>query len=276
MGVALKILVVLYNKKIAASETLQSLRMLCGSQDQADVIIWDNSAGGQEKASIDEYERGILPFKLRYVNTPENLSLSRIYNLVIGRFVTPDDYLMLLDDDTCVTSFFFDELRCKITELRGTVDVFLPRIYNKGVLVSPAKMYFFFGRYFKKLEAGFHSSKYIVAINSGMVISGTFLKKGFRGYDERLKFYATDTYFMKEAVKNKANVYVMESALEHDLSFFNDNIDVRDKLERFRAMEVGLKVLFCNATIFIRALLNFYLYLLRIKYCIEFKTTIFL
>lgn len=269
---SLKILIVLYNKSLNDSESIKTLLNLQRFHGKFELILWDNSLIRLETTEISYLEKKISPSKVNYNHTPENLELSKIYNLVIRDFIFITDYLMLLDDDTTLTEAFFIELFNNLEESHLHADVYLPKILNDGILVSPAKMYSFFGRYYKKINTGFLRSKFIVAINSGMIISGKFLKLTFNGYDERLKFYGTDTYFMKELCKVKGSVYILNSYLNHELSFFKKNIKIEDKVVRLNEMIYGLEILLINKNFIIKFLFLVYKFLLKLKYTCQLKT----
>ena len=221
-----KLLVVLYKIKPFHSPSLLSI---LGAHDKGivsnvrELVIWDNSPyfQGEEVNLI----KNKLRFPVLYRHTPENLSLSVIYNMV-AKEIKDEEYLVLLDQDTLLPGEYFQELGT--LQERG-YPLILPRVYCNGKLVSPGKRFFCKGRLLKDISPGVISSKNLLAINSGMAIRGNVFKVVL--YDERLRFYGVDTYFMRQYEKFFKEAFVMASKVKHSLSEYDPAISADRKRE---------------------------------------------
>lgn len=240
----LLILVVLYRRACRASETLRSLAACRNTLHDSLVVVWDNSP---EEAVAEErlWLRSALP-RAAYFHDASNPGLASVYNRVIDRFLkamAPEtsDFLLLLDQDSEVDQTFFTALEHATTE-HPEIALFLPLVAARGRIVSPANLYGFKGSYWKKKRSGLTPSEHHTAINSGMVISAPYLREHFPGYDERLQFYGTDNFFMREYGKTNRQFVVLDCILQHDLSCFTpENIEV--KLWRHRENVNSLRIL---------------------------------
>jgi GT2 family glycosyltransferase len=229
------ILIVLYNKDLKTSETLQSLIKNKDVLSNVDVFIWDNTPD----AKIDPSLLQVLfeNIKVFYYSDGLNTSISKIYNHLIDNYLRNYKYLTILDHDTMITDKFLTELLSAMEQERA--NLILPKILSRGNIVSPARLYFFLGSYYKSIDVDFIKAKHITAINSGMTIrSDYFFETGFR-YDENLDFYGTDDDFMISYCKNDTEVQVLKSTLEHDLNYYSDE-DVERKAWRFKQFTKGL------------------------------------
>lgn len=231
-------LVVVFNKSFDESDTLKSLKegqSIFGSSAQ--LIVWDNSMLPQ--LDIDTLKNNFLTLNgVSYTNTKQNLGISEIYNKVINSNLGKHKWLVLLDDDTWLTEEYFKEIILLLQTNKDSY-LFLPRIISNNTLVSPAKLYYFFGRYLSYIEPGITPSKHLMAINSGMVIKLSYFEKYDFRYDEYLRFYGTDNNFMMSYSRNVSECYVMQSELSHSLSQFDLNESVEKKAYRFRQILKG-------------------------------------
>lgn len=237
----LTILVCLYNKDIQTSNTIKSLLKANILTNSTSIIIWDNSTLRLEQDSIDYLRNHFLKFI--YKHTPENVVLSKIYNSVIDTLDGQNSYLMLCDDDSDIPECFFEILENQI-HLNPSINLFLPQIFSESILVSPAKDYLITTKLIKDLQPGTLLSRSITAINSGMVISNRFFKDGFR-YNEDLRFYGTDNYFMIQYAKANEKLVVLDVSFIHSLSF-NATGDIKNKLRIFRENRRANKIIYKN------------------------------
>jgi len=154
------------------------------------------------------------------------------------------------------------------------ISLFLPIIKYKSKIVSPTKKYFLKGFYFKEKPVGIQKALNISAINSGMIISFKYLQKKFRGYDERLKFYGTDTYFMMEYCKNEEYLFVLDYEIEHDLTLSTLN-DPSDKLVKaYHEMLEAWGILYSDSIL--KYITKPYIYIHSIYTAIKYKNKDFL
>ena len=173
-------------------------------------------------------ERGIT-----YQSTPENLGLSVIYNRVIADSLRDGEYLLLLDQDSVLPNDYL-ALCEAAAQAHPDIDLLLPMVRANDRWVSPLTYFSGWGRYWPEPRRGRIPSTQVSAINSGMVISSRYLKTDFPGYDERLRFYGTDTQFMLCYQDQRSQLVVLEGQIGHDLSFFSEASG--NRASKFKAM----------------------------------------
>jgi GT2 family glycosyltransferase len=223
------IIVVLYKSRVLDSDTFKSLIASKDALSDTDKIcIWDNSPIPQSVEDLTNISN--LNFcEIEYTSTPENLSLSKIYNTIIK--ANPQmDYVVLLDQDSVFGSAYinaFKDAQSKHAEIK----MFAPLITSNGLVVSPGHFVYFNGKYWKSPKYGLVKSKNTIAIASGLIISIDAVRKvGY--FEERLTLYGIDTNFMIRFSRCYEEFYVLSTTFNHDLSEFNIE-DKQVKLNRF-------------------------------------------
>lgn len=213
----LLILVVVYEIDLYKSETIKSLSIAVEAlRDRCLIFIWDNSKQAQSYKDIQLYFKE-FQVDVIYKHTPENLSLSKIYNIIIDTYKNSSfNYLILFDHDTKFGMTFFDVFSMA-AEKHNDINLFLPRVLYKDRLISPCRKIFLKGFYYKKDIAGVIKAKYVSAINSGMIISFEYLKN-FPGYDPRLVLYGTDMDFMMKYCSSEKYIYILNHTINHDMT----------------------------------------------------------
>jgi len=224
------ILIVIYNETIDESLTYKSLLGSSKYLNNSKLVIWDNSKISQKmnKNKISFFD------EIEYIHTPENLSLSKIYNKVI-QLNNGFGYMIILDQDSSFSINYFQEIE-KATAENKDINLFLPIVKSSNTIVSPGNYKIFKGSYWKKEKYGKINSKDILAINSGMVINFNYLRNLFTGYDERLRFYGTDTFFMLNYSEHNKYIYIINYILEHDSALLNKNESIEKILKREREL----------------------------------------
>lgn len=262
------ILVVLYNKALDESDTLKALLSTHYNLGNSTLVVWDNSQIPCLN-TIDQ-ERIAQKINLKYCYYGKNESLSVIYNKIVDEYANLYSFLILLDHDTNLPPDYFFKIEQSSQYVSDECALLLPQVYSNNTLVSPARIYAFYGRYFKKVQCGYLSAKHVTAINSGMVISmNIFHINGFR-YDSRLTFYGIDDYFMREYLKNYSYIYVLDCMLEHSLDFFNKNESFERKEIRFKNM-IDAMLYMNNSNIFINLLCRIYIFVLKCRFHYLYK-----
>jgi GT2 family glycosyltransferase len=243
-SVRLLVLVVIYRRRCSASKTLLSLAASREALEDSLVVVWDNSP---EPALAEDLQwlRRWLP-RLAYFHDAANPGLASVYNRVIHRYLktkTPEtfDYLVLFDDDSRLDRHYFAELK-RATNEHAWISLFLPLLTAQGKIVSPSDLYGFKGFLWKKNRSGIVRARHRTAMNSGMAISASYLREEFLGYDERLRFYGTDNFFMREYGKTHRQFVVLNCVVQHDLSFFARET-IETKLWRHRESVAALCLL---------------------------------
>lgn len=264
----------MYNTNITESKTIKSLIDSKEYMANSCILIWDNSQISQDISIIKKIFNK-QNTEVIYEHHPENLPLSKLYNNVINCFKKQDyDFLILFDQDSAFSKkLFFEFLRSY--SKNSHINLFLPLIKFKNTIVSPTKRYFLKGFYFKEKPVGILKAKNISAINSGMIISFKFLKEKYKGYDERLKFYGTDDYFMMEYCKNEKELFVLDYEIKHDLTLSTLN-DSSDKLIKpYHQMLEAWSVLY-SSNMMLRYMVKFYTIIHSFYMAIKYKNKDFL
>lgn len=238
----LLILVVIYKTEPHLSDTLQTLALQNSTVDRH-VIVWDNSP---LVCSCDGYawlESAFASFE--YLHTGENWPLSQIYNHTIEHYLKRQQgrfqYLILFDQDSKVDLDFIASA-VEAIALHPDIGLLLPVVIANGHIVSPADLYYFKGFYWKKKRRGKIPSRFTAAINSGMVISSSYLTSFFPGYPNALAFYGTDTFLCQTYAKQERWIYVLDSTIHHDLARFREE-EVDVKLWRHREATRAMRML---------------------------------
>lgn len=233
------VLVVLYKLQPGESPTLQSFVQYVATLDESAkagyrLCIWDNSPVSCEDAVLSMQSQ-FPTLSIQYIHTPENTPLSKVYNQMAEQ-VAENAYLTLFDQDTSLPREYFEELcsaQCRLEPL------ILPKVMCQGLLVSPGTRFYARGRLLRDIPSGRVKSKNLLAINSGMSIHGKVLRA--IKYDERLRFYGTDTYFMKNYEKFYDHAFVLETPLSHSLAEMEERPKewhVAHAKEKFRAFNI--------------------------------------
>lgn len=253
----LLVTVVLYKKKLIKSSTLLGLidSKSVFNANGCKLLLVDNSPEILSKDDLQFLSTTFINFEYKHFS--ENKSLAKIYNGFVQEYLNnfAFKYLLLLDDDSKVSIDFLDVI-FSIIKTNVDLPLLLPIVYNSGTIVSPTLDYIAFTRRFKQIQPGQISSRFITAINSGMVISFKYLKETKFSYDERFSNYGTDDYFMKCYRHTNKSIFIMPYKYNHSLSFF-DTENVEYKIKVFKMCRRSKLELYKN---------NFFYYLLAIFY----------
>ena len=262
------IIVVLYNTKIRESQTIIGLKSGLSNLLNSLIVIWDNSP------EIDNDYKNLDPIQYKYINSPENLSLSKIYNKCLELYSLQFEYFWVFDDDSEVTTSMILQFKSAIIENRE-ISLFLPKVKYNNQLVSPGKFKFIKASYFKEDISGSMNSKGIIAIMSGTCIAMNFFLKYDYKFDEDLAIYGIDTKFYLDYCKFEDKLYVVDYFMNHDLSFFSET-KLEIIINKFKAHKNSLRKVVGAKSLFHRIALNLYLFYLSLKNAFRYKTIKFL
>lgn len=261
--------IVLYNKFPKDSSSIRSLADIPEQQRAAiRCIVWDNSRHKlpvPQQESLSTMLRGIK-YDYRH-NKGANIPLSRLYNQSI-RELAEEEYLVLLDDDSAFGPDLFAKYSQAIVE-HPDMDLFLPIVHCDGKIVSPARMWWFKGSYLRHVTPGVMNCKHITAINSGMVISGQYLRKRFEGYDKDIRFYFTDNDFMSRYTASHQTLYVVDYHMKHTLDFYSRGENFTTKKKRFLELRRSFLRLMKRKGLLAYSLTVVYLFVYSIKFAIQ-------
>lgn len=262
-------LIVVYGQTPIKTISFQTLAATQKTSVKVRLLIWDNSPKSHHISEpiAQHFER------INYISTPENIGLSTIYNEVIEKHLNHNEFLLLLDQDSAIPFDFFEQFS-RHSNQHPEIDLFLPTIRANDRLVSPLPYFYGWGKYWKTPRTGIQSSKFRCAINSGMMISGKYLKGDFPGYDERLRFYGTDTQFMVSYARSRKEFFIMETIIDHDLSFFG--APSKNKASKFLEMKSAYTWIYEKHPFYQRALNIVVMSIVSIIYALKHKSITFL
>jgi GT2 family glycosyltransferase len=212
---SIRAVLVLYKVHLADSLTFQSLSAVL-QQDAAaaqaiHLTVFDNTPGPPRSAGNSAVE---------YHHDPSNPGLARSYNLALATAgELSDEWLMLLDQDTTLTSAYFSEALSLTQRFArdGRVVAIVPKLVENGRVHSPH------GDLVKSepeaLPRDFHgvSERAIHAFNSGAIVRASALR-AVGGFPEKfwLDFLDHATFHLLQA--QGGSIYVMSAELQHQLS----------------------------------------------------------
>ncbi len=206
------VLVVLYNLKPTQSQTLVGLRNLSPIfDDQLEIFVWINSPVWSQ-VNQNELTDLLSEYSVSTMHTPENASLSHIYNSIFDKY-SSFDRIFIFDHDTNPTEDYFNEV---LSYARTSDDLIIPQVFSEGKLVSPGRRFLSKGYLKHSVSGGVQPSKNVLAINSGMAICPR-VTRSIR-WDERLRFYGTDSYFMTQYERIENKLFVTNTKLDHKLA----------------------------------------------------------
>lgn len=220
-------LIVIYNKQIEDSSTLNSL---IHSNYSGDLYIFNN---GPNLINASSSFLGFLQSKYNYIEIVEdvkNRPLSAIYN----NFLNVDGYdnYYLFDDDTMIPSNFF------VSEQRMGYDLSLPIITSSrtGDTVYPIVN----KKVIAEANISLHECDEVLSIGSGLMINKSLIQKfkgvGIKPFDERFALYGVDYSLFRRLPYLKGAGYTVNigvaGILHHSLSSEDGSVSDFRKRER--------------------------------------------
>lgn len=203
--------IVVYNQKCSDSITLKCLQKW-STPEIIKVVVFDNSTSdfGNEQYCVDR--------EYKYLTYHENKGLSFAYNRIIESLnATPDDYLLILDDDTKLSEEFLREIVCC-----EKADINLPvvrsmqdgHIFSPSIKINPVR-----SAVIQSVDE--LDGRKITAINSGMVIKVSVFESV--RYNEKLFLDCVDHDFMEQVNIRGFKIKIMQSLIFQNLSRQNIN-----------------------------------------------------
>lgn len=253
-------LIVIYNKKCIDSKSFNFIKKY---NDKIKIIIFDNSTKNLKNKDFCDANN------IEYYSLNKNVGLSKAYNYVISKInVSPDNYLMILDDDTSLNDNYFEEV-FKSTK-NGEYDLYLPIIEANKKIISPSNIQF------NCRVKGISNIKKInmnkiTAINSGMVVRTSVYNN--ITYNEKIFLDYVDHDFMKNIRKNGYRIKMLDSVIKQDFSR-NEKGELTSELFRFKIYKKDFKI-YCKDC---KNIPFYYIntFKFSLKQCIKHKTLRFL
>ena len=231
-------LVVVYSTDPGVTTTLKSLATIDFQSTRIlpKFSIWDNSEQGFGRASIPS-----LPGEITYYHSGKNEPLSKVYNTLISNSAD-SDYFIVLDDDSSITNDYISSLDLFF---RSSVPVAVPQILFNHSLISPGTIKGVRGKALnlQDLVTGPVSSKNIVAMMSGTVISKEVLSRGLK-FDERLSFYGVDTRFFIDYANYYSEIFILKTSIPHSSALRESGQAYIKKVQRFRNLILSRPLVF--------------------------------
>lgn len=256
-------LIVVYGEPPLQTASFRTLAAAAGANVR--VLIWDNSPQPQALVDVDP----AWAQRLSRVSTPENLGLSTIYNRVIAEHLRDGEFLLILDQDSHLPPDFFARA-AEAVAAHADVDLFLPMVRAHERWVSPLTFCCGWGRYWPAPRLGLQPAARCTAINSGMLVSARYLKGAYPGYDERLRFYGTDTQFMVVYASQRRSFCVFDAVIPHDLSFFSSAGG--DKCRKFLAMKSAYRWIYEGRPWYLRLGVAVMMGVVSLRYALKFRS----
>jgi len=211
----LSILVVIYNKDMRESKTLETLS-LHNYDIKPNLVIVNNGPKKilEDKIILDKLNN---IYKVEMLQKIHNEPLSNLYNWFVRKF--RNEFYSILDDDSDVDCGFFD----KVFKVHGYNDLIIPVIkMNNNTPYYPYINNEIISEEFSKIEPG----KNIKSITSGMIFSEKIVSAIESTYkdifDERYVLYGVDSSFfsrINSLTKCGLKIEVItNSIMYHDLS----------------------------------------------------------
>lgn len=262
------VIITLYRKKPKESSTIVSLSKFSSAfKKNIRVLIWDNSPEELQEAQRLVLTKLLEGSDFEYIhNKGENRPLSKIYNDSIN-YAKADEFVVIFDDDSVFSEEMFSVAK-KAINSNPDIDLFLPVVYFKKDIVSPAYKKLFKGDFLKQVPTGIMKCKNRTAINSGMIIKAEYLKNGFPGYDERITFYGTDDDFMSRYNETHKEFYVIDYKMQHTLNFYSTNELFEKKAARYVNQRKALFIIMRRKGLAVYLATQIYWFLYSIKYAL--------
>jgi hypothetical protein len=228
------ILVLLYNKKVVESSTLNSLKKSLVQYPVAKLVIWNNGPTLLSDTSVNEFEN--LAYEVEVKETISNESLAVIYNQFLAN--NPAEKYILIDDDSILNPEYI--LASSKISPEG---VGMPIISSLGKVEFPLIN----GQpYSEKVEI--NSKSKVFTIGSGLVIGKgvveTLIKTFGYVFDERFYLYGVDTTFCYRLLNNALTDRIQViSGFNHSLSRLeSENVNVTKFRKLERSYDIGLQL----------------------------------
>lgn len=209
--------VVLYQMTACRSPTLLSFcRALdeSGLASQFSLLIYDNSPSRQAVP-------GSFPVAIQYLHDPANGGVAAAYNAALQMAEKNGvEWLLLLDQDTEISADYLKTLWRRLLETAAErrFAAWVPKILSRNEIVSPARVLWAGGTTpLDKALCG-EALGEIAAINSGALLRVSALHE-IGGFNRDLRLDFLDIWVFNRLHRAGYRVYVLESVLQHELSF---------------------------------------------------------
>ena len=210
---SIQIVIVLYKIELNASLSYKTLNEYISALSiNYELLIYNNSS-----EIFIESNNGYC-----VVNAVQNEMLAVAYNYALQRAITKGhNWLLLLDQDTCLTKEYFEHLNAAMCH--DNIDVIIPKLKSRMVHLSPKSCCSVIGPWGRMKDiktAGTIINKTIQAFNSAALITTRSLQK-IGGFSLEFPLYELDYWVFYQLSKNNERFYLMDVELSHDLTMLD-------------------------------------------------------
>lgn len=221
--------IVIYNKEIEKSKTINSLLSAVnlnrhGIFKQFKLIIYDNSTYKQ-KISIE------FPFKYQYTHNKKNEGVAKAYNFACEVAMKENyEWIMLLDQDSTLHENYFTMISDALEKNHNNIDIvaFVPKIFHGKTMFSPAKV--LWGGVHRHIDVS-HVGVYpkeIMSIGSCTVVRSSFIFE-IGDFNEEFWLDCLDRWLFKTIYSRGKKVFVIDAFVTHELSVLDFNNLMNEK-----------------------------------------------
>lgn len=227
MKIKLAIVIVLYKMKYLDSKAFKTLEEAINkvSEDEFffEILLYDNSPLSQKFK-----ENNSSKCTYSYIHDLGNGGLVSAYNMALNLANRHNiSWIMLLDQDSRLPVNYFREIRKTIEHLEydNEVVAIIPKVVDESTesnIISPARIWP--GRIMRPytIKAFGYVSEYVAVINSGSVISSSFLNS-IGGFNKLFPLDFQDHWLFHTIHSNKMKIYLMDITIKHNLSVSDYN-----------------------------------------------------
>lgn len=210
--------IVLHETSLDRCLTYNTLLLLEKIKFTSDLIIYNNS----HEIIIPQSKNHIV------INAETNEMLSGAYNFALNHANKNNyDWLLLLDQDTELTDDYFEKLYRFLSDNQDkNIVAAVPFLRNKSKIISPNKLYFNFLRK-NTVKYGINSG-HIVALNSLSLLRTDFMN-AIGGFSSEFPLDMLDYWYYLQFYKHKKKIYVLDTALKHNLSIYNYDENITEE-----------------------------------------------
>lgn len=224
------VVIVLYNQRIDECRTIltftEALQKQKSFQHELDIIFYDNSP---KKQAFDPNDYPGV--SIDYKHDPRNLGIATAYNYALQHAKdNGSQWLLLLDHDTEITEDYLKQLN-QLDKYEVDIAAVVPIITYENTVISPTLSNTHRPLMAERPEAGIQNSP-VMAFNSGALIRIAFLEK-IGGFNKSFPLDYLDHWLFYEIYAKGHRVYIMNTALEHELSVMDYS---RVSLKRYKSI----------------------------------------
>jgi GT2 family glycosyltransferase len=230
------VIIVLYKQQLAESSSYKSL-LKNVTDTKIDLFVYDNSP--------QEFEQDTIPFStekfnIKYERNLSNAGVSLAYNkgAEYARSLEKK-WLLLFDQDTDIPQNFLSVLIQNIN-LFSQEHIFVPRLFDNNIQLSPCKYYFARGFPYKKEQiSGLHSIEKKNLLNSCLCVRlDVFFQ--LEGYSEDVPLYYSDFVFTDKYRKHFKTFLLIDVSIQHKMAGISANRE--QMIKTFELFCIGAKL----------------------------------